>query len=154
MREFDLDQMETCHDYIQWMFPIDEDSMYNLDAPLLTADVQAVFQEDPELRRELRLNLEKFCVFMGLEVSGEGNETSVVIGNNFASQASDCWSGTQNHNWNRMSRVLTCLGLCSLPNEQRALFECLKHDICGKKMAECGSSLPYWEAASRRVPAK
>ena len=29
---------ESCHDYIQWMFPLAEESEYNPDAPVLTEE--------------------------------------------------------------------------------------------------------------------
>ena len=35
---------ESCHDYIQWMFPLAEESEYNPDAPVLTEEDIIFFQ--------------------------------------------------------------------------------------------------------------
>eukprot|EP00930_Biecheleria_cincta_P055221 TRINITY_DN41568_c0_g1_i1.p1 TRINITY_DN41568_c0_g1~~TRINITY_DN41568_c0_g1_i1.p1 ORF type:complete len:200 (-),score=40.36 TRINITY_DN41568_c0_g1_i1:126-725(-) len=153
-RNWDFDKMEMVHDYVQWWFPTDEMSMFNMDAPMLTPDLQKAFKDDPELRRELRLNLERFCQFLGLEVQEEGDDLKIVIGGHFRERQGDCWSSMfgGNHNWLRISRVLQCLGLCSLPKEQQALLACLE-EIYEKKLAQCGSAVPHWRQRATTKPA-
>ena len=64
MRGWSFERMETCHDYIQWMFPTETPSNFNPTAPLLTPDLQAVFSSDSGILEELRLNLRRFCLFL------------------------------------------------------------------------------------------
>merc|ERR1712190_288404 len=111
------------------MFPTDEESMFNMDAPVLTPELQQAFKNDHALRHSLRLNFARFCEFLGLELQGEeGGEVKVVRGSNFQERVPDCWSSMfgSNHNWLRISRVLHCLGLCSFPAEQSAFMACLE----------------------------
>jgi len=63
-----FDWLETVHCYIQWMFPTDEVSQFNPDAPLVTTYVRRVFRENGELRRKLIRSLERILRFYGLEV--------------------------------------------------------------------------------------
>merc|ERR1712083_695464 len=125
IREFDFESMELVHDYVQWMFPTDEESKFNMWAPMLTPELQQAFKDDLTLRREMRLNLGRFCAFLGLELRGEeGMEVKIVRGGNFQERVPACWSSMfgSNHNWLRISRVLHCLGLCSFPAEQSAFL--------------------------------
>lgn len=154
IRGYDFERMEVVHDYVQWMFPTDENSMFNLCAPLLTPSIQRAFAEDAELRRELRLNFERFCQFLGLEVEGDERDVRVAVGANFQERVPDCWISMfgSNHNWLRISRVLQCLGLCSLPHEQQALMACLE-EISTSGKAQCSSAIPHWRQRARTVPA-
>ena len=42
-------ELETVHDYIQWLFPLPEPSQYKLRAPVLDAKQIAKFHTDAEL---------------------------------------------------------------------------------------------------------
>merc|ERR1719277_957827 len=77
------DDMEHIHDYIQWMFPTDEESMFNSDAPILNPQLQRAFGEDPQLQEELRQNLARFCTFLGLEFKNDGGKVVISIAANF-----------------------------------------------------------------------
>ncbi|CAE8708459.1 unnamed protein product [Polarella glacialis] len=123
--------MEVCHDYIQWLFPSDEPSRFNSDAPLLDEELQAIFQEDPEMQRNFRRGLTRFIQFLGLVVE-EANERAgiesfrIAKAAHFEKRVLMCWRGPSNHNWRRMTRVLRCLGLLNMREEQRALFAALE----------------------------
>uniref|UniRef100_A0A7S4QTN3 Opioid growth factor receptor (OGFr) conserved domain-containing protein n=1 Tax=Alexandrium monilatum TaxID=311494 RepID=A0A7S4QTN3_9DINO len=153
IRAFSFEEMERVHDYVQWMFPTDEPSMFNLRAPLLTPELQRAFAGDEALRRELRLNFVRFCQFLGLEVQGGEGEVRVAVGPHFQERVPDCWSSMfgGNHNWLRISRVLQCLGLCSLPAEQRALMACLE-EVLDAGRARCGSAIAHWRWRAGTAP--
>lgn len=154
IREYGLEQMELVHDYIQWVFPTDEESMFNMHAPLLTHELQQAFKDDAPLRDELRSNLTCFCHFLGLELRGGGGlELKIVRGSSFHERVPDCWSAMfgGNHNWLRISRVLHCLGLSSLPDEQHALMACLE-EIFDFGLAQCSSAMPHWRKRASTTP--
>jgi hypothetical protein len=44
------EELEHCHDFIQWMFPLDAPSSVNADAPLVTEQDRAAFRDDKQLR--------------------------------------------------------------------------------------------------------
>ena len=44
---WDDEQLEAVHDYIQWLFPLDEPSRFNPDAPLLTPADRVAFLQPP-----------------------------------------------------------------------------------------------------------
>ena len=42
--------MEAVHDYVQWIFPTDEASMFNSQAPLLSPSLQAICRKDEQIQ--------------------------------------------------------------------------------------------------------
>jgi hypothetical protein len=117
---FNDDEMEYRHDFIQWIFPLTQPSMFNADAPLLTDEDIRAFRDDPLLRENLLRSLDRFLAFLGLSrLAGQ-----IEPGPGF--------SGKQhlftipNHNWLRITRVLHCLRLLGLDEECRQLFHCLE----------------------------
>jgi hypothetical protein len=68
------DQMESIHDFIQWMFPTRGRSAYNPAAPVLTDADVAAFQADPVLRDNLGRSFQAFLNFLGL-----AHDTRVLI---------------------------------------------------------------------------
>lgn len=159
LKAMDFHSMEKVHNYIQWMFPTDEASQFNGDAPTLTPELQQCFAEDPALRQQLRSNLARFCEFLGLELqASEEDEPCVVVvaeAPHFFDRWQDCWRDRfrgRNHNWLRVSRVLVCLGRCSLVKEQGAFLKCLEQLYAGG--VPCGLAISYWRerAQTRPVP--
>eukprot|EP00411_Alexandrium_monilatum_P010857 CAMPEP_0175328390 /NCGR_PEP_ID=MMETSP0093-20121207/75526_1 /TAXON_ID=311494 /ORGANISM="Alexandrium monilatum, Strain CCMP3105" /LENGTH=154 /DNA_ID=CAMNT_0016625429 /DNA_START=1 /DNA_END=462 /DNA_ORIENTATION=+ len=118
--------MEYVHDFIQWIFPTDEASKFNRHAPLLTADVVDVFLRDPEIRANLRRSFRRFLAFLGLEIRATAQPMTVDKAKNFNRRVPTCWQAfgfMGNHNWLRISRVLHCLGMVQMEEEQQA-FNC------------------------------
>eukprot|EP00419_Tripos_fusus_P016342 CAMPEP_0172739188 /NCGR_PEP_ID=MMETSP1074-20121228/122011_1 /TAXON_ID=2916 /ORGANISM="Ceratium fusus, Strain PA161109" /LENGTH=196 /DNA_ID=CAMNT_0013568997 /DNA_START=21 /DNA_END=608 /DNA_ORIENTATION=- len=159
LRSMGYDDMEMIHDYIQWMFPTDEASQFNWDAPLLGPELQRTFSSDPDLQQEIRLNLGRFCEFLGLELRIAGpvddgaSHTEVVMAAHFKDRVPDCWRPMfgGNHNWLRISRVLQCLGLCSMFEEQAAFYKCL--ETLHEKGVPCDSAMPHWRSRAQTKPA-
>lgn len=90
---FSYEDRERVHDYIQWMFPLNEESEYNDSAPILTRDdIQTILREKGQ--EPILISFHYFFDFL-LE-----NRHLVY--------------GTPNHNWKRISRVIKCLRLFGL----------------------------------------
>lgn len=74
-------ELERTHDYIQWLFPLDEPSGFNLNAPTLNAYTINRFRSDADLRFRLQTSLVRMLSFYGLEmratVPGESELRSV-----------------------------------------------------------------------------
>merc|ERR1712157_544455 len=106
LRSMSFSSMERVHNFIQWMFPTDEASKFNRDAPILTPELQQCFAEDPSLRQELRDNLARFCDFLGLELQINADDSVLVVkAPHFVDRWQDCWKLRRygrNHNWLRI----------------------------------------------------
>jgi hypothetical protein len=139
--QWDRERLEECHDFIQWMFPLDEPSSVNPDAPLLTKADRAAFDGNPALRAAMRRSLVVFLDFLGLELCGDGRvEKAAHFDERIA-----LWKYT-NHNWLRITRMLKSLRLVGLEAEAQQAWRCLRqlHDEDGYVSAH---SFHYWQTA-------
>ncbi len=136
-------EMEAVHDFIQWMFPLREPSQFNPDAPLLTAaDIQA-FQAEPALQAALGRSLERFLAFVGLRIEG----SKVVQADDFAAKRS-VWT-SPNHNWLRISRVLTSARLLGHETTAQAFFQFLDQGKTAGLIRADATTFGYWSRAAR-----
>lgn len=62
--------LESCHDYIQWLFPTREFSRVTPDAPTISKEVEEAFVGDELLQNHLRASYRRILSFYGLTVSG------------------------------------------------------------------------------------
>jgi hypothetical protein len=141
IRQFDDDAMESIHDFIQWMFPLQELSQFNPNAPLLTTADIAEFRASPQLQAELLRSLDRFLTFLGLERHSD----EIAPGMRFSARSQIL--NTPNHNWLRMTRVLHCLRLLGLEGEGRRLLECLEGLQAAGKARVAPESMRYWREA-------
>jgi hypothetical protein len=114
-------ELEQCHDFIQWMFPLDEPSSVNADAPLVTQEDQASFRSDFVLRNAYQRSLKRFLQFLGLGIAADGSVGRAI---NFDSKEA-VWKYT-NHNCLRITRLLKSLRLLGFESEAAAVWKCLK----------------------------
>ncbi|KAF2762434.1 hypothetical protein EJ05DRAFT_471460 [Pseudovirgaria hyperparasitica] len=59
---------EACHDYVQILFPLPEESMFNYFAPTIERDTFDGFRSRPELRAEMRKAFTRMLAFYGFEL--------------------------------------------------------------------------------------
>ncbi|CAE7791797.1 DEK1 [Symbiodinium sp. CCMP2456] len=64
-----LDDWENRHNYIQWLFPTDEESEYHPEAPVLTPEIQEQMLVDSAVEDSLIRSFEKFMQFLGLQIT-------------------------------------------------------------------------------------
>lgn len=121
MRQFTLSQMEVDHDYIQWMFPSNEPSALNCDAPVLTKEESEIFKSDPELQRLLLDSFDQFLFFLGfiLRVNESGDIEIDTIPPDDQRGNPLWWTSHFNHNMLRITRVIKCLRLTG--NDRQAI---------------------------------
>jgi hypothetical protein len=141
---FDDARMEGVHDFIQWMFPTREPSLYNPDAPLLTDSDVDEFRSDPRLRANLLRSFERFLAVLGLRyqdgavVEAPDYDTKKVVFQGF------------NHNWLRITRVLASTRLLGLEGPGRAFFDFLKARRDAGASGVTADTFRYWEDAALR----
>ncbi|MBS0629489.1 MAG: hypothetical protein JSS30_04605 [Verrucomicrobia bacterium] len=110
------DQLEAHHDFIQWLFPLKKQSRYNPSAAITDDAVIAAFRQDKSLQDKMVHSLDVMLRFYGLEWGGD----KIVIGSHFGKQTQ--WLTPGNHNFLRVTRILTSLKLHGLEKQAKALM--------------------------------
>ncbi len=131
------------------MFPLREPSRFNPDAPLLTdSDIDA-FQNDESLRAALGRSIIRFLATVGLRIAqGEVEEAD-----DFARMRS-VWT-SPNHNWLRITRVLTSARMLGQADAAAAFFRFLDNRRTSGAIIVDAQTFSYWSAAARgRISAK
>lgn len=62
-------ELESCHNYIQMLFPLPEGSPFNFAAPVIDLQVMQAFHARSELRSRLKTSFERMLGFYGFQVS-------------------------------------------------------------------------------------
>ena len=135
-------QLETTHDYIQWLFPLPEPSQYNLIAPVLDAEQIAEFQANAELRTKLLASFDMMLGFYGFE----RNDMSIVRSNVWAERSRN-WLRSSNHNHLRLTRILKSLSILGLKDHAQALFDALNAVFCEHSDIISNTTMGYWKRA-------
>ena len=114
------DQWEGTHDFIQWVFPLDEKSKHNVKAPVLTYREIVAFQTSNMLRQRMLMAFERFLSFVGLKCKTNSyGGVTIAKAKDFSGKL-NVWS-KPNHNWLSVTRVLKSLCLMGLDNHASAL---------------------------------
>jgi len=117
-------ELESVHDFIQWMFPLTEPSPVNPDAPVLDAETIAEIRARPELQDAVRASFVRMRRFY---------------------EGSAHWISPSNHNYLRITRILKCLKLLGLDAEAAAFFQYLE----GVRLRVPARSFEFWRDALR-----
>jgi hypothetical protein len=146
----DYEWMESCHDYIQWLFPLMEPSNYNPDAPIMTEEDRVALEEKGKTPTQRFQNIfegvSKFINYMGIEDiwyfdSFDGFELKDF------DQRKYVWAETFNHNHLRITRMLKFLSLIGWNRYGKSLVEFMKKTAAEKNFTLNPNSLKYWEEA-------
>lgn len=133
------DELMHQHDVIQWLFPLDEESSFNPDAPVLTADDIKIFQKSDEMKSHLETSFHRFMKVVGV-VYEDGSLRH-------ASDVSDLtyvWL-TSNHNWLRFTRIIRSLMILGQPELARMFLRFSEEAVAD--VPEAKDSLEYWRSA-------
>ena len=99
--------LEMDHDWVQWVFPSNEPSMINGDAPTLTREEAFIFINDPNLQKKIKESFIRYLAFLGMKL--EDDQVHLIELEGVAN--SQRWTIAFNHNMLRVTRVLKCLRL-------------------------------------------
>jgi hypothetical protein len=142
---WDDDRLEAIHDYIQWLFPLDEPSAFNPAAPLVSEADQVAFREDSRLATNLRRALDRMLAFYGFTLESDAAGARVVRSREWA-EKSEGWLYPGSHNLLRLTRILKSLTLLSQPGPARAFYDALRAHASARVTEE---TLTYWHDAVR-----
>lgn len=141
MQNYNYDQLENIHDYIQWMFPSSIRSGVNANAPILTQNDVNYIKKSDKMKQNMKLSLIIFTDFLGL--AKDYTENKYIIKNNRI----ELWLTPGNHNFLRISRVLRSLILFDLKDEAQQLFNCLAELYNNGYKDIIGDSYFHWKAS-------
>jgi hypothetical protein len=140
--------LESVHDFVQWLFPLDEPSAFNPDAPLVSEADRAAFRQDPRLEANLRRAFERMLAFYGLELDETGAAPAVRRAGSW-DERSPVWLHRGNHNHLRLTRILKSLTILGQPALARALYDRLWEEANRAPDRITPVTLRYWTSASR-----
>ncbi len=122
-------ELESVHDYIQWLFPTVQPSAVNPFAPLVTGATRAAFEARRELRERLRRAFGRMLLFYGLRAASVAGGVRVEIDDQTFPLRSRNWLRPGNHNHLRLTRIMQSLSALGLADEARALQRCLVTEV-------------------------
>lgn len=97
--------VELCHDFIQYIFPLKEASLYNKDAPILTDEDINIFKTSPVFQWRALALVNWYVKFLHFNIH---------------------WVAKSNHNHLRVTRMLKFLVLIGLKDIAKARLEEIK----------------------------
>lgn len=137
------DDLEFHHDFIQWLFPLEQSSGFNADTPVLTRNECSELGHDPKILAGLRDGFNRMLSFYGLEWNG----TDIIKSANWDMRCPN-WAWKPTHNDLRITRILHSLTLFGLNSDALAFLTFLENMI---QESSLGSSrrvaLAYWQDA-------
>ncbi len=149
---WDYERLEKQHDYIQWLFPLRQPSRYNMSAPLLDDEQAAAFDNMKDddvsaiLKDHVRESLDMMLEFYGLVMLFQ-SRIIIQKASNWSERKRN-WVTPGNHNFLRLTRILTSLKELGLPVEAAALFKALD-DIYAEHSEIIGeTTYRFWQEAA------
>lgn len=141
-------QLEDEHSYIQYVFPLQEKSMYNPKAPVLTnEEIEWIKSKDGERARiSLRIMYSRMMSFYGFEYSASPEKIYLKPSILF-DEKSKVWLTPNNHNYKRITRILKCLMLCGMDIYAKEFFNALTKVYEEHKDAIGKTTFDYWKNA-------
>lgn len=119
------EQLEGIHDYIQWMFPSTEESIFNKEAPILDEETILVWRNSKELQLKIIDSVERYLIFL--------------------KRNTEKWVCSVDHNHLRITRMLKCMVTLGLEDQAENILKKLENIYKISDISE--SSIDYWRKA-------
>jgi hypothetical protein len=139
--------LEYTHNYIQWLFPLKERSQFNRNAPVLNDEVIQSFRTSENLRKNLRKSFDLMLKFYGLQCNETGNTDIEILPSHEYQERKLDWIEEENHNYLRITRILTSLRLLGLEKYALAFFNCLSQIYLEEGENIGSKTYAYWKSA-------
>jgi len=132
--------LEERHNYIQWLFPIRESGMANVQP--LTKNESIQFQKSKEMQNNLIKSYEVMLDFYGFILNKETLE--IERSSDYISRFNNLIN--HSHNYLRITRILKCLGICGLETYKKGFIKTFITEVFkNNELEETKSSLiRYW----------
>lgn len=140
IRNFTHFEFERNHNFIQWLFPNPDKSLYNINAPILSEEEAKILSLEPGIKDEIIKSFYYVCKMYGLKIVEEDNKTIITPDSNFTGY----WITYNNHNYLRITRILICLKIFNLLEYAKALLACLEELYQENTKHISQTTLSYW----------
>ncbi|WP_419811597.1 opioid growth factor receptor-related protein [Bacterioplanoides sp.] len=145
---FSDNELESCHDYIQWLFPLTSPSAYNPEAPVVSEHVALEFQNNYELQLELHRALLRMLEFYGVVLRETPQGFELLVPEDVAQFH---WMTPDNHNHKRLTRILASLKLFGMDTHASAVWQGLQQLAVAYPDAISAATLSHWRLAALGV---
>ena len=139
MLAYSDDRMEECHDYVQWMWPLHEESHFASVFPVLTQDVADVLAKSEQARGRLLAGLARFRSFYGVHEDGKVDDDKVQQ-----------WCHNGDHNLLRITRIIRSLRILGLEEPAQQFYKDMT--AVGEANGLSETTLRYWKRAAEEPP--
>ncbi len=146
---FSDDELEGIHDYVQWLFPLEESSSANPSAPLVDVATKAAFRSRGGLRRNLCRACARMLAFYGLRCDGKDGVCTSVYGGPNSAERRGHWLVPGNHNHLRLTRMLKSLRLLGFGECSAHFYSCL--DVLARALPGkvSDTTLAHWRESQQ-----
>jgi Opioid growth factor receptor (OGFr) conserved region len=141
---WNFENLECTHDYIQWLFPLNEQSRFNTDAPIVNEEIVRSFQSDRRLLANLLTSFAVMLRFYGLQYINEKKQVERSVYYPIRKQE---WVNMFDHNYLRITRILKCLMTFGLAVEARSFHRCLAEIYRADRDRIGAETFQYWTNA-------
>jgi hypothetical protein len=149
IQAFSAAELESEHDFIQWLFPLRTASPVNPDAPTVADRDVERFHASAELAARLRRSFEVMLDFYGMALTWRDGEPRIERTGRFRERAEN-WLRPGNHNFLRITRILTSMTILGQGRLARALLESLR-SVYEEHAGVIGErTWAFWKSATTR----
>jgi hypothetical protein len=132
-------QLEACHDHIQHIFPLHEDSHMARTWPVVNKEIVEEGKDNPAVLSNLKAAKDRFQSFFG---ACDGDDNWKI--------KQDRWCRDGNHNILRITRIIRSLRLFGLETESQDFYKRMS-DIAERCGISNISKAYWWRAANEDV---
>lgn len=149
-------QLEFDHSFIQWVFPTENQSMFNALAPIVTHEQVEKLAEMGVVKENLHRMFMRMLLFYGIrlvsnmELEENKDDTIVIISRGrraswvFNKSRVNEWLRDGNHNLLRISRILECLRLFKRKSDHELLSSIIYGLVEYRPEVKTWSCWVYW----------
>lgn len=116
-------QLESVHNYIQWLFPLMTPSSPNPTAAVLDTPTMQTFRSDPALKNQVLISFQRMLSFYGLQMNAA---TKMIIRAPNFRVNSAVWLTPGNHNFLRITRMIRSMDLLGLSDYSKSFFSIMQ----------------------------
>jgi hypothetical protein len=143
---WDDTHLERVHNYIQWLFPLEEKSRAIPSSPTLKPHTIKEFCENEDLREKLLRSFRIMLEFYGLQYSDDSGVVVIQKTPSFNQKANN-WLNEYNHNHLRITRIIKSLNVLGLGEHAKA-FQRAMLSIAEQTPEDVAEvTVRFWETA-------
>lgn len=144
MLSWDFEKLEYTHDYIQWLFPLDEESQFNGTAPILNIATISILERNVTFQQNYLQSFQLMLNFYGFELISTTDAAIKIIPSALLLQNKGNWITPHNHNYLRITRILKSLIIFGKESYAKAFYHALKSLPEEYKEIIGQTSFEYW----------